>query len=71
MACRRSVIRPAPDSRFRPVWEQVAKACPGWPGLRPERNSPTLATALGRAGRRACVEFGRLERELGQDAPRA
>ena len=48
---RHSVIRGAPDSRLRPVWEQVTNACPNWPGLRPERNSPTLAAELDRAGR--------------------
>ena len=69
MAYRGSVIRGAPDFELRPVWEQVAKACPGWPGLRPERNSPTLATELLRAGRRQCVEFLRLERELRREAP--
>ena len=44
--------------------EQVAKSCPGWPGLRPERRSPTLAAELDRASRKACVEFRRLEREI-------
>jgi hypothetical protein len=71
MAYRRSVILCAPDSRLRPVWEQMAKACPEWPGLRPERSSPTLAAALVRERQRACVEFERLERELEREAPDA
>ncbi len=69
MAYRGSVIRGVPDSALWPVWEQVTKACPDWPGLRPERNSPTLATELHRAGQRQCVEFLRLERELRRHAP--
>ena len=35
MAYRHSVMLCAPDSRFGPVWEQVAKTCPGWPGRDP------------------------------------
>jgi hypothetical protein len=68
VAYRRSVIRGVPDSRVRPVWEQVTRACPGWPGQRPERNSPTLAAELDREGRRFYAGFLRLERECQREA---
>ncbi len=64
MGYRASVIRGAPDEHLRPVWEQVARECPDWPGLRPERNSPALADELRREERRQCVEFRRLERQF-------
>ncbi|MHB1559984.1 MAG: hypothetical protein ACYC61_21240 [Isosphaeraceae bacterium] len=60
---RSSVIRGAPDARVRPVWQQVAEACPGWPGLRPERSSPALAPELTRASRRFTAGFLRAMRE--------
>ncbi len=65
---RRSVIRGAPDSRLRPVWQQVAEACPGWPGLRPERSSPTLASQLTRESRRFTASFLRVMRECEREA---
>ncbi|MDG3002481.1 hypothetical protein [Paludisphaera mucosa] len=63
MGYRGSLIRGAPDAELMPVWEQVARACPHWPGLRPERNSPTLAGELHREGRKKCAEFLSWERE--------
>jgi hypothetical protein len=71
MGYRASVIRGAPQEAYRPVWEQVARECPDWPGLRPERNSPALAVELHREGRRQCVEFSRLERRLRRKAEEA
>jgi hypothetical protein len=64
MGYRASVIRGKPEERFRPVWDQVARECPDWPGLRPERNCVSLATELHREGRKKCIEFLRLEREI-------
>jgi hypothetical protein len=63
MGYRGSLIRGAPDAELKPVWEQVARACPHWPGLRSERNSPTLASELHQEGRKQCVEFLRWGRE--------
>lgn len=63
MGYRGSLIRGAPDAELEPVWQQVARACPDWPGLRPERNSPTLAGALHREGRKNCAESLRLDIE--------
>lgn len=71
MGYRASVIRGAPNEALRPVWEQVARECPNWPGLRPERNSPGLAAELHREGRRQCVEFMRWERQVRARAPEA
>jgi hypothetical protein len=67
---RGSVIRGLPDSELRPLWEQVAQACPGWPGLRLERSSPDLAVELRKAGRRFCIEALRVERELRREEAR-
>jgi hypothetical protein len=66
---RGSVVLGAPDSSLRPVWEQVARACPGWPGLRTERSSSTLAAELHLVCRRFCVEARRVEREWQREAP--
>jgi hypothetical protein len=63
MGYRVSVILGAPDAHLRPVWDQVVRACPEWPGLCRERNSPILARELHRERRKRCVEFLRWERE--------
>ncbi len=64
MGYRGSVIRGEPDATLQLIWEQVERACPDWPGLHPERFSPTLAKELHRAGRKFRVEFLRDEREF-------
>jgi hypothetical protein len=63
MGYRGSLIRGAPESGLLPVWDQVTRECPNWPGLRIERNSPSLAKELHRAEREQCVEFLRWERQ--------
>lgn len=64
MGFRGSVIRGEPNAGLLPTWQQVAESCPAWPGLRPERNSPSLASELRREGRRQCVDLRRFEREF-------
>jgi hypothetical protein len=64
MGYRASVIRGKPDGRFRPVWDQVARECPDWPGLRPERSSVSLGAELHREGRRQCIAFLRWECQM-------
>jgi hypothetical protein len=64
MGYRGSLIRGEPDDRLKSVWDQVARECPNWPGLRPERNCVSLANELRRKERRRCIEFERLDREL-------
>jgi hypothetical protein len=51
---RGSVIRGTPDNKLLPVWEQVMRSCPNWPGFRPERNSTNLAAELRRIGKAEC-----------------
>jgi hypothetical protein len=69
MGYRGSVIRGAPDSDLRPLWEQVVRTCPNWPGVRPERSSPALSPALNRARRKFCVVALRVAREReGEDS---
>lgn len=63
MGYRASVVRGEPDECLRPVWEQLRRECPAWPGLRPERSSPALAAELRRESRRQCVEFLRWMRD--------
>src|SRR5262249_5652437 len=64
MGYRASVVRGEPDERLRPVWDQVVRECPNWPGLRPERSHASLASELHREGRKQCVEFLRFGRQL-------
>ena len=66
LAYRGMVIRGEADGleSLQPLWNQVARECPQWPGLRPERNSPLLANDLRRASRRLCAQFARVEQEL-------
>jgi hypothetical protein len=70
MGYRGSVIRGAPDFDLQPLWEQVSKACPDWPGLRLERNSVSLAEELRRAGRRFRLEALRVDREMRREVAR-
>ena len=67
MGYRGSLIRGTPEKGWMPVWEQVERACPNWPGFRPERTCRTLAKELHRAGREQCVEFLRFNRESRRD----
>jgi hypothetical protein len=40
------LIRGVPREELRLPWDQLLRACPEWPGFRPERCSPTLAGEL-------------------------
>ena len=46
IAYRSSVIRGNPNKDFERTWNEFAKACPTWPGLRPERADCSLKEAL-------------------------
>ncbi|PQO33448.1 hypothetical protein C5Y96_11435 [Blastopirellula marina] len=46
LAYRASLIRGEPREQFGVVWDQLARECPNWPGLRPERQSPALLEHL-------------------------
>jgi len=67
MAYRASLIRGKPNEGFCPVWDQIIRECPNWPGLRPERSSVSLATELHHEGRKQCVAFLRWERQLAKN----
>ena len=51
IAYRSSVTLGGERAAFRPVWEQVARHAPNWPGLRPERRGGPAVRRL-RAARR-------------------
>jgi hypothetical protein len=42
LAFRSSLIRGQPDESCRRGWEELWRACPEWPGFRPERWSESL-----------------------------
>ena len=45
---RSSLIRGEPDESSRRGWEELERACPEWPGFRPERRSESLRLELER-----------------------
>jgi hypothetical protein len=61
MVLRTSVMQGTPVEEYRPTWDQLRKACPEWPGFRPQRCSPELLPVWQREVRRMCLG---LEREL-------
>lgn len=70
LAYRASLIREEPREEFRPVWDQLKRECPNWPGLRPERQSPDLREQLNsREDRfmRELEEFDRTCEDASQD----
>jgi hypothetical protein len=48
----RAAVTLGQDSGFLPVWEQVARHAPNWPGLRPERRGEAALRRLRAALRR-------------------
>jgi len=46
LAYRASLTRGRPDVRLQPIWYQVQRACPNWPGFRFERHAKQLAELL-------------------------
>ena len=66
MGYRASLIRGSPREELRPPWDQLLRECPEWPGFRPERRDPSLATELDRESRRVDVCVRRIERRMRQ-----
>ncbi|AWM36191.1 hypothetical protein GobsT_60360 [Gemmata obscuriglobus] len=66
IAYRRAVTLGEERAGFLPVWEQVARHAPNWPGLRPERRGERAARRLRAAlrGQDACLAA--LEAQLGE-----
>lgn len=48
VAFRSSLILGVPDESCRRGWEELQRACPGWPGFQPERRSESLRAELER-----------------------
>ncbi len=51
---RGSLIRQEPMEHLRPIWDEVYRLCPHWPGFRSERCDPTLREELEHELRRNC-----------------
>jgi hypothetical protein len=72
LAYRRAITLGEDRAVFRPVWEQVARHAPNWPGLRPERRGERAARRLRAALRRQDKCFAELESQHGvEDGPAA
>lgn len=54
VAYRASVIRGHPVEYLKPLWVEVQRRCPHWPGFRPERSDPALREDLERELRGTC-----------------
>jgi hypothetical protein len=60
---RASVIRGEPMESLRPIWNEVQRQCPRWPGFRPERSDPALRPELERELRGTCRSVARALRQ--------
>lgn len=67
IAYRRAITLGEDREAFRPVWEQVARHAPNWPGLRPERHGKRAAGRLRAAlrGQGGCLESSAARRDTG------
>jgi hypothetical protein len=63
MVFRTSLIKGEPIAEYRPTWDQLRAACPGWPGFRRERCGTELLPTWQRALKRMCIGFEREMRE--------
>ncbi|MDY3554387.1 hypothetical protein R5W24_003509 [Gemmata sp. JC717] len=71
LAYRRALTLGEERDGFRPVWEQVVRHAPNWPGLRPERRGNRAAQRLRAALRRADTCLADFESRLGAGEPGA
>jgi hypothetical protein len=62
IAYRASITLGEERAEFRPVWEQVVRDAPNWPGLRQERRGEKAKKRLLAAKRRESVCFDEMER---------
>jgi hypothetical protein len=65
MAYRASITLGEERAEFRPVWEQVARHAPHWPGLRAERRGDKARRRLLAAKRRQARCLAELDAEIG------
>jgi hypothetical protein len=71
IAYRASITLGEERPEFRPVWEQVAREAPNWPGLRPERRGEKARKRLLAAKRRADACIDELEKQMSSPSPLA
>lgn len=65
---RASLIRQEPREDLRPIWNEIYRLCPHWPGFRSERCDPTLRDELERELRHNCRSTVRaLRQAFGKD----
>jgi hypothetical protein len=64
LAYRASLTLGEERAEFRPVWEQVLRHAPNWPGLRPERRGKRARRRLQAALRRQDKCLAELESKL-------
>jgi len=67
----RAAVTLGQESGFLPVWEQVARHAPNWPGLRPERRGEAALRRLRAALRRQDRCLAALETQLGANPRQA
>jgi hypothetical protein len=65
IAYRASITQGEERAEFRPVWEQVARHAPNWPGLRDERRGLRARRRLLAAKRREARCLAELDAEIG------
>jgi hypothetical protein len=65
IAYRASITLEEERAEFRPVWEQVARHAPNWPGLRAERRGERARRRLQAAKRREARCLAELDAEIG------
>ncbi|PQO33449.1 hypothetical protein C5Y96_11440 [Blastopirellula marina] len=65
LAYRASLIQGEPREEFSAPWDQLVEQCPNWPGLRPERQSPTLRDHLIEAHARFARKFQEVDTKYG------
>ena len=70
LACRASITL-GQESGFLPIWEQVVRHAPNWPGLRPERRGEAALRRLRTALRRQDRCLAALEAQLDAKADEA
>lgn len=61
---RASLIRAEPMEYLRPIWDEIQRLCPHWPGFRSERRDPALREELERELRHNCRSTVRALREV-------
>jgi hypothetical protein len=64
IAYRASLIAGEPREELRAPWDQLACACPEWPGFRPERRSSELRAPMERANERFMSSIRRTSKLL-------